>query len=92
MTTRRLLTLAAAICIVLAPGVARALNEECTGCHAERVSDVAASSHGALICETCHEGAAGHAGDISIAATVPLYGAIISSANRACGNKPGSST
>jgi formate-dependent nitrite reductase cytochrome c552 subunit len=70
MKTRGVLALAAAICIVLAAGAAWALNEECTECHAERVSDVAASSHGTLICETCHEGAAGHAGDTSIAATV----------------------
>ena len=47
-----------------------ALNEECVACHQQRVNDIAASSHENLVCETCHEGAADHSGNISIKPTV----------------------
>ncbi len=43
-----------------------AQNQACTGCHGQKVTEVAGSSHGGLICETCHEGAAAHAGDVSM--------------------------
>jgi formate-dependent nitrite reductase cytochrome c552 subunit len=42
---------------------ALALNEECAECHGQRVGDIAASSHNALACESCHEGAASHVAD-----------------------------
>ena len=42
---------------------ARAQSQACADCHAQRVTDVAASSHAGLPCETCHEGAAAHAAD-----------------------------
>lgn len=38
-----------------------ALNEECAGCHDQRVGDVGASSHATLHCESCHEDAPAHA-------------------------------
>jgi formate-dependent nitrite reductase cytochrome c552 subunit len=41
----------------------QAQNQACTGCHSQKVTDLAASSHAVLTCETCHEGAAVHAGD-----------------------------
>jgi formate-dependent nitrite reductase cytochrome c552 subunit len=54
---------------VFAPRVF-ALNEECAACHQQRVAEVAASSHRALICESCHEGAANHGGNMSAKTTV----------------------
>jgi formate-dependent nitrite reductase cytochrome c552 subunit len=51
-------------------GTAAALNEECAVCHAQRVADVAASSHGALACQSCHEGAANHGGNMTLKTTV----------------------
>jgi nitrite reductase (cytochrome c-552) len=45
--------------------IATAQNQECAACHGQRVTDLAASSHTALPCETCHEGAAEHAADVS---------------------------
>lgn len=63
--------LLAAVCLVLGSvGPAAALNEECATCHAERVADVAASAHGGYACETCHEGAANHGGNMSLKTTV----------------------
>jgi formate-dependent nitrite reductase cytochrome c552 subunit len=41
----------------------QAQNQACAGCHGQKVTDLAGSSHGALNCETCHEGAALHAID-----------------------------
>lgn len=49
---------------------AQALNEECATCHTERVTNLEASSHGGLTCETCHEGAANHGGDMTRKTTV----------------------
>jgi formate-dependent nitrite reductase cytochrome c552 subunit len=54
-----------ALLLFLGATTASAQNEACTGCHGQRVIDVAASSHGALLCETCHQGAAGHSGDVT---------------------------
>lgn len=51
-------------------GPAIALNEECAACHQQRVSDIAASSHKGLVCETCHEGAANHGGNMTAKTTV----------------------
>jgi formate-dependent nitrite reductase cytochrome c552 subunit len=42
---------------------ALALNEECSTCHAMKVTNLAASSHQGLACATCHEGAAAHEAD-----------------------------
>jgi formate-dependent nitrite reductase cytochrome c552 subunit len=47
-----------------------ALNEECAECHATRVADLAASSHSALVCETCHEGAVAHGNGMGTKTTV----------------------
>ncbi len=49
---------------------AQALNEECADCHTERVADLGASSHSGLVCETCHEGAGNHGGDMTKKTTV----------------------
>ena len=56
--------------VLLCTNAVRAQNGACTGCHAQRVADIAASSHAGLSCETCHEGAALHAGDNSLKPTV----------------------
>jgi formate-dependent nitrite reductase cytochrome c552 subunit len=42
---------------------ALALNDECAACHGARVASVAASSHGSLACQSCHESAASHRND-----------------------------
>lgn len=47
-----------------------AQNSDCSPCHTQRVADLAASSHAALACEGCHEGAAIHAGEPSLAPAV----------------------
>jgi formate-dependent nitrite reductase cytochrome c552 subunit len=44
---------------------ARAQGQACMDCHSQRVAELAASSHAAIPCETCHEGAAAHAADVS---------------------------
>lgn len=63
---RQLLVLAAAMLILVAAAIpAAALNEECAGCHGPRVADIAASSHGSLTCESCHENAANHGGNMT---------------------------
>ena len=43
--------------------LAAAQNDACTGCHGQRVADLAASAHGPLACDTCHQGSAVHSGD-----------------------------
>jgi nitrite reductase (cytochrome c-552) len=47
-----------------APAVA--LNEGCASCHQGKVSSIATSLHATLACETCHDGAAGHASNTAI--------------------------
>ncbi|HET9482194.1 MAG TPA: ammonia-forming cytochrome c nitrite reductase subunit c552 [Candidatus Polarisedimenticolia bacterium] len=53
------------ILLLSAAAPARAQNQACSGCHAQKVAEVAASSHGGLPCQTCHEGALDHAVDIT---------------------------
>jgi len=47
-----------------------AQNPSCAGCHAQRVAEIAGSSHAGLACEVCHEGATAHAGDVSLTPAV----------------------
>ena len=42
-----------------------AAGEACVKCHATQVSNISASAHSSLECESCHEGAAEHAADSS---------------------------
>jgi len=44
-----------------APALAQ--NDECAACHGQRVTDLAASAHTGLACESCHGGAASHEAD-----------------------------
>ncbi|HWR72223.1 MAG TPA: ammonia-forming cytochrome c nitrite reductase subunit c552 [Nitrospirota bacterium] len=62
--------ISAGLAILLVTPQAFALNEECAPCHQQRVIDLAASSHKTLICESCHEGAANHGGNMSAKTTV----------------------
>ena len=68
--TKILSVLTAVVITLLFANPVWALNEECAECHRERVNDVAASSHGTLACESCHEGAANHGGNMSAKTTV----------------------
>jgi formate-dependent nitrite reductase cytochrome c552 subunit len=70
MQRKHLKIILAAMAALLIGTSAYALNEECAGCHAERVADLGLSSHSALVCETCHEGAGSHGGDMSKKTTV----------------------
>jgi len=63
MHRRHIVGIAIALLISGLGATALALNEECADCHGQRVNDLAASSHTGLSCESCHEGAAGHAVD-----------------------------
>ena len=47
-----------------------AAGEACVKCHATQVSNISASAHSSLECESCHEGAAEHAADSSKAVGV----------------------
>jgi len=42
-----------------------AQSQPCSGCHAQRVTEITASSHAGVPCETCHDGAAVHAADLA---------------------------
>jgi formate-dependent nitrite reductase cytochrome c552 subunit len=63
MHRRHIVGIAIALLISGLGASALALNEECADCHDQRVNDIAASSHTGLSCDSCHEGAAGHAVD-----------------------------
>ena len=65
--------LCVAFAIALLPGLggaARAQSQACAGCHSQKATDLAASSHAGLVCESCHEGASAHAADGAIKPTV----------------------
>lgn len=57
--------LGVALLLVATSAAVHAQNQTCAGCHDQKVTDLAGSAHGGLICETCHEGAAVHAGDVT---------------------------
>jgi formate-dependent nitrite reductase cytochrome c552 subunit len=58
--------LCAALLLLGATLAAQAQNPTCTPCHAQNAADLAGSAHSGLACETCHEGAAAHAADVSV--------------------------
>jgi formate-dependent nitrite reductase cytochrome c552 subunit len=63
MKRRHIFEYAFALLLLGGSPTALAVNEECAVCHGQGVSDLAASSHNGLTCETCHEGAASHEAD-----------------------------
>ena len=65
MKAKLTIGLVTVLLVVGMSATARAQGQACAGCHAQRVAEIAASSHGAIACETCHEGAAAHASDVS---------------------------
>jgi formate-dependent nitrite reductase cytochrome c552 subunit len=57
------LACAAVLFLLGAHPLVHAQGQPCSSCHAQRVSEITASSHTGVPCETCHEGAAVHAAD-----------------------------
>ncbi|HEX5043514.1 MAG TPA: ammonia-forming cytochrome c nitrite reductase subunit c552 [Candidatus Polarisedimenticolaceae bacterium] len=55
----------AALVFLGAHALVHAQSPSCTGCHAQRVAEVSASSHAGVACATCHEGAVAHAADVA---------------------------
>ena len=65
MNHSRILLAVAALLLLGVGAAVHAQSQSCSACHAQKVSEVAGSSHAGVVCETCHEGAAVHAGDVS---------------------------